>query len=231
MTSGVVVPPQLARRKAPDGRWLFRRRNAGALVLLIAIGLIGGYAARETIARRAAWVLTVDTVRPGADYIVPLGGGAHNRPFVAAHLYRQRIAPTVIIFEHQKIHATGEAPGLSETDRYSRILATEGVPADAIRRIPGDVADTWDEAQSLRRVLPRDGRSVIVLVTSPEHTRRASWVFSRTLTGLPVEVRVAPARHPRFDENNWWRDDEGMRLYLLEYLKLPYYWVRSALTS
>lgn len=184
------------------------------------------YMARAPLLTGMARLLTVDTVAAPADYIVPLGGGAETRPFEAAALYRRQIAPQVLIFQYNASDLVRMGRALSGTELYRRILEIEGVPDSAIHVVPGRVGDTWSEAQAVRSVLPR-GRPVrIVVVTSPEHTRRALWVFRKVFASTPVDIRVAPARNLRFDETNWWHDDEGVLTYLHEYLKLPYYLVR-----
>lgn len=170
----------------------------------------------------------MDNVGPPADFIVPLGGGAETRPFTAAALYVEGVAPSVLLFEYKQTDAIRLGVALSTTQLYRRVLEIQGVPSSAIRVIPGIVRDTWDEARAVRRILHAARPTRIVVVTSPEHTRRALWTFREAFEGLPVDVRLAPARHLRFDETNWWQRDEGVLAYLHEYLKLPYYWIRYA---
>ena len=196
------------------------------VMLLIAISSVSGcYIAREPLLAAAAWTLTVDDAVGPADYLVVLGGSPEDRPFAAAELYRRGFAPKVVLFEYR--------PGLggdpSQTELYARVLAFQGVPLEAVERIPGIVGSTWEEARSLRRFL--EGRMVnrVVLVTSAEHTRRSRWAFRRALADLPVDIHTAAARHEDFDENNWWHDDDGVLLYAHEFLKFPYYIARYAI--
>ena len=118
----------------------------------------------------------------------------------------------------------GLAP--SETELYRRVLELEGVPPSAIRVAPGIVDSTWGEAQAVAGLLPPGQPAKVVIVTSPEHTRRALWAFRKVFAGTAVDVRVASAEHLHFDETNWWRRDEGVLAYLHEVMKLPYYWAR-----
>lgn len=202
-----------------------RIRTAFLLVLFFAPVLL--YAGREPLLVAGARALTVDDARGPADYIVVLSGGSETRPFAAAELYRRGLAPRVVIF-----HAREEpgpdvgAPALTQVQIYRRVLEMEGVPAAAIAQLPGRVDSTRDEARALRRLLVAHPARRVIIVTSPEHTRRARWTFQKTLTGMAVEVRMAPARHPRFDETNWWRHDVGALAYIHEFLKFPYYWIR-----
>lgn len=184
----------------------------------LAVAALCVLATRDPILEGAARLLTYEDAAP-ADYIVVLGGDPESRPFKAAELYRQRVAPLVLIFEYTP--ASAYRPSQSAT--YRRILEHEGVPAAAIVEAPGMVRSSWDEAKSLSRFLTAHPPRRVVVVTSAEHTRRARWAFRRALRGSNVDVRMAAARHLGFDESNWWRSDEGVLLYLHEYVKLPYY--------
>jgi len=208
-----------------------RRLRTLLVIVAAAVFLLGtSYLARARLLTGLANVLTLDTVGPPsdypADYIVPLGGAAESRPFVAAALYKEGLAPTVLLFEYKGNDAIESGLTPSQTELYRRVLELGGVPSSAIQVAPGIVDSTWDEAQTVGRHLPRDRPSRVVIVTSPEHTRRSLWAFQEALDGIPVDIRMAPAPHERFDETNWWQDDEGVLVYLREYLKFPYYWAR-----
>jgi uncharacterized SAM-binding protein YcdF (DUF218 family) len=216
--SGIVSPPRRRRILV----W-------GALAAVLLLGPPLLYLAREPLLIAAARTLTIDDAEAPADYLVVLGGNAETRPFAAAALYRKGFAPTVLIPRHKpaRISDLGLAPPAD--DLYRKILELEGVPAHAIVRLPTSVGSSGDEARSLQRFLASHPARRVILVTSPEHTRRARWVFQKVLGGMPLEVRMAPARHLSFDETDWWKHDEGVLAYLHEYLKLPVYWIRSVL--
>lgn len=186
------------------------------------------YLAREPLLVAAARALTIDDAQAPADYLVVLGGGAETRPFTAAALYRNGFAPKVLIFELKTDRVTDLGLTPSPEEVYRKVLELERVPAEAIERLPGVVDSSLDEARSLRRFLETRPARRVIIVTSAEHTRRARWVFRKVLAGMAVEVRMAAARHPSFDETNWWKHDAGALAYLHEYLKLPFYWIGSA---
>jgi uncharacterized SAM-binding protein YcdF (DUF218 family) len=205
-----------------------RRRRGARAAAGLALGLAAAAAllflCRLPILVGAARLLTLDDPEIPADYLVVLGGGLETRPFTAAELYRRGLAPAALLFEHAQDPAA-EGPGADELHR--RVLTLGGVPPRAVLTLPGPVASTEDEARALRRFLGARPAGRVTLVTSPEHGRRAKWIFRRTLSGLPVEIYVANAPHPLFDESNWWRSDQGVLAYLHEYLKLPVYLVRT----
>lgn len=196
---------------------------------MAALLLLGGiflYFSSEPLLIVYARALQVDDAEPPADYLVVLGGGPETRPFAAADLYRKGFAPKVLIY-HQKtdrIVDLGLTPAGHEL--YRKVLELEGVHSDNIQLLPGVVDSSWDEARILHRFLNQNPARRIIVVTSAEHTRRARWVFKRVLAQMPVDVTIAAAGHLGFDETNWWKDDEGALLYLHEFFKLPFYWIR-----
>lgn len=185
------------------------------------------FVARRPLLTGAARAFIVDNPAP-ATYIVVLGGGAESRPFTAADLYKRGLAPQIVIFEYQRVLHPNSGKDGSQHILYRNILLHEGVPSDAIVQAPGVVRTSWDEAMSLRRLLRGGSVPRIVVVTSPEHTRRARWTFRRALRPMVGDVRTAAAPHASFDATNWWRSDDGVVLHLHEAVKLPFYVVRYA---
>lgn len=207
------ISPSPIRSRRAD----LRRPLAGALVALALLGC--AWVGRVPLLVGAARLLSVEDPPAPADYLVILGGGAETRPFTAAQLYRAGVAPSVILFEHDDAPA---APDRAEPKPIEqRVLELEGVPARAITIIPGEVTSTADEARLLGGHLASRSARRIVLITSPEHGRRARWLFRRALAGLGVEIGVARSPHATFDETNWWRRDQGVLVYLHEFVKFP----------
>lgn len=210
---------------SPDPVVRRRRRRLFVLAVFVSILLASAYIARERLLAAAARALTVDDAVGPADYLVVLGGSPEDRPFAAAELFGRGVAPKVIVFEYRP--GLGGAP--SQTELYERVLTLGGVTPEAIERAPGLVRSSWDEAQSLRRFLEGRRASRVIIVTSAEHTRRARWAFQQAMAGLDTDIRVAASRHEDFDEGNWWHNDEGVLLYVHEFLKFPFYLLRYAI--
>lgn len=213
-------PGDQASARTPRGAWCVAAAASICIVVLLA------YMARQPLLIGAAHALTIDDAAAPADYLVVPGGSAEDRPFAAAELYELRIAPKVLLFEYPGDSRQRVGGDLSQTELYRRVLELQGVPRIAVETVPGVVRSSWDEARMLRRFLAGRPISRVVVVTSAEHTRRARWTFRQTLGDLGIDVRTSPARRLTFDETNWWRHDEGVLVYLHEYLKLPYYVVR-----
>lgn len=184
-----------------------------------------------------AWVLRVPLLTGVGDYLIVedelhpaeiiflLNGDFNTRPFYAAELYAQGLAPRIVIarVEPSPAERLGLLP--NETDISARILEMQGVPAEAITilPVPGGVTSTYEEAAVLRAYVEASGIRRVILVTSAFHTRRAGWIVRQELKGLDVTIELAAARNPDYDETNWWQSEAGLINVNNEYIKLGYY--------
>ena len=73
----------------------------------------------------------------------------------------------------------------------------------------------------------------IILVTSKYHSGRAKKIFRKALSGLDREINIcsSPSKYDPFNASQWWRDREGIKWVILEYLKLVhfYFWDQFSL--
>ena len=195
---------------------------AGAALLLALAGLV--YASRVRLLTAAADYLVVDDPLRPADAILLLNGDYNTRPFQAAALYRQGLAPLILVAQAEAQPA--EALGLVRNDTQISIAVMEakGVPADRIVLLPGPVTSTYDEAVALRNYAAAHPLHSVLLVTSAFHTRRADWIVTRELAGLDVSLEVSAVPYDGFDATNWWQSENGLIALNNEYVKLVYYY-------
>ena len=92
---------------------------------------------------------------------------------------------------------------------------SHGVPEEALRFV-GPNASTTEEASAIAGLAQRCGWSAVTIVTSPFHTRRAGWYFSRALPGL--DVRVVPDGED-YNAAAWWSDPGDRESTILEWVK------------
>jgi uncharacterized SAM-binding protein YcdF (DUF218 family) len=212
----VTDSPRPARRGAV-------RLLAASLLLLTLCLLI--YALRAPLLTGLAGYLVVEDELHPADIIFLLNGDFNTRPFRAAELYAQGLAPRIVIarVEPSPAERLGLIP--NETDISARILELQGVPPEAIiiLPVPGGVTSTYEEAALLRAYVQANDLRRVIVVTSAFHTRRAGWIVRQELAGLPVTVELAAARSPDYDETNWWQSEAGLIAFNNEYIKLGYY--------
>lgn len=196
-----------------------KRARLGVLVLII---LIGGV----IVFRGAGRWLNREDPLAHADVIFVLGGGMPQRAAEAGKVYAQGYAPEVWLSRPDSptdelaklgIHFLGE-------EEYNRqILIHAGVPENAIHTLSGPVVNTEQELQEAVRELRRGGKTSVIFVTSPQHTRRV-WTLWRELAGNNPPAIVHAAHNDPFDPDHWWRNTRDVLSVVRESLGLLNAW-------
>jgi uncharacterized SAM-binding protein YcdF (DUF218 family) len=107
--------------------------------------------------------------------------------------------------------------GLYECDLAIPFAVKRGYPERWFIRAPNEALSTRDEAAAILPDLRRRGAHRIPLVTSDYHTARAARIYRAGAHDLDVRVVAAPDQY--FSANGWWRNREGRKIFLLEWLK------------
>ena len=199
-----------------------RRIVIGILGVLALIAVV--WAIHAPVLRGLASTLTIEDPLAEADVIVVVAGGAPFRERAAADLYRQGWAPRVMIsrsINPASVEALVEL-GLRPLDLQGESRAAilrYGVPAAAVVALEDPVRITEEEV----RVVQREARARkwrrLILVTSPEHTRRVKTIWYRRGNG-DMEIIVRPSPYSRAPADGWWRDRRMAETVLHEYLGL-----------
>jgi uncharacterized SAM-binding protein YcdF (DUF218 family) len=171
------------------------------------------------------WLVREDPLGK-ADVIVVLSGGLPYRAEGAASIYKSGYAPAVWVsnpggpeeeLAALGIHFVGE-------EEYNReILVQEGVPDSAIEIFPDAIANTQEEVEEIARGMRRDGKHTVMIVTSPQHTRRVKALW-RKLVGDDPRVIVRAAPGDPFDADHWWRNTQDVLAVVRESLGLLNVW-------
>jgi len=191
---------------------------AGA-ALLSGLGLASAYHA-------AAWLKQSDAPSR-ADAIIVLSG-RYERAMHAADLYRAGLAPVVVLSEPVRERTLDELQALgislpTATEIQRKVLQAKGVPATAVRMLPGTVLSTADEAAAIAAQYGRPGARLLV-VTSPSHLRRARMILERALSGRDTLLMVCATPYEVFPDD-WWRSQDAARDVLLEWAKILFFLV------
>jgi uncharacterized SAM-binding protein YcdF (DUF218 family) len=200
-----------------------RRRRPGIgflaiLALLVVIGIV--------VFRNAGhWLVREDPLGK-ADVIVVLSGGLPYRAEGAAGIFKSGYAPALWVSRPEGpqeqlaalgIHFVGE-------EEYNReILVQEGVPDSAVQIFPDAIANTQEEVEEIAREMRRTGKHTVIIVTSPQHTRRVRALW-RKLVGDDPRVIVRAAADDPFDADHWWRNTQDVLAVVRESLGLLNVW-------
>ena len=201
-------------------RWLrFLVCTLAIVCLLVGAGYVFRAPLLTGLAR--AWVVNDPVTK--ADAIVIPGGGVENRPFAAAKLFREGVAPQVLYMNVKLSPAEEMGITLSEAELTRRILLSNGVPETAMTMLGTNVASTYDESRAVRAWVQKSGAKSILITTDPFHTRRALWIYQKELRGLKTQVYVVPVDPVRYRTSDWWRHEEGVVAFQNEVIKYIYY--------
>ncbi|HXZ12666.1 MAG TPA: YdcF family protein [Candidatus Sulfotelmatobacter sp.] len=206
-----------------------RRRDAGRihqrLIILLAGFLLLVWLGSLAFRHLGRWLVREDPLAH-ADVILVLSGGMPQRAEEAAEVFREGYAPEVWVSRPEGPQAELRALGvqfLGEEEYDRLILIRLGVPESAIHIFPDPAIDTEQEIQEVAREMRRNRKSSVIIVTSPEHTRRVRALWNR-LAGADVKLVVRAAREDPFDADHWWRNTRDAYAVVREMLGLLNVW-------
>jgi uncharacterized SAM-binding protein YcdF (DUF218 family) len=178
---------------------------------------------RAPLLRTAANLWIVNDPTPHADAIVILGGGLEYRPFAAASLYSNGCAKTILITQPELPPTAEMGLTVPEFVTAREVLLRLGVPATAIQMLGTNVSSTRDEALALKQWVQDYHAHSVVIPTDIFHTRRARWIFNKTLRSTSTGVHVTAIDLPAYTAANWWKHEEGLIAFQNEVVKSAYY--------
>jgi uncharacterized SAM-binding protein YcdF (DUF218 family) len=146
-----------------------------------------------------------------------------NRPFAAAKLFHDGLAPKILYMDVKLSPTTELGITLPEAELTRRVLLSNNVPETAIEAIGNGVASTYDESRAVRAWIEKTGAKTIIIPTDIFHTRRARWLFRKELKGTGAQIRIVAVDPRQYQATNWWRHEEGLIAFQNECIKSVYY--------
>jgi len=201
---------------------LLRRLRVIVLLALSLVLVIGVVVAFRGVGR---WLVRPDPLAP-ADVIVVLSGTMPARAEEAARIFRTGYAHKVWIT--RPVSPANELarmgiPYAGEEDYSREVLIHEGIPAQAIRILPEIIVDTQQEVEEISRDARAEGDSRVMIVTSPQHTRRVKALWLK-LVGRNPALIVRGSPQDGFDADHWWRNTRDAFSVVRELMGLLNVW-------
>ena len=202
-----------------------RRRWVAGVLIAVAVLTVLVTVFHRPLLRQVPAALVVEDRIEHSDAIVVVAGGTPSREMRAATLFREGWAPRVIISRPaitssiQELMALGVRP--LDLQGESRLtLSKYGVPADRITAIRTTARTTEPELRLVHEAARTHGYRRVILVTSPQHTRRVKVIWSRESRESGIEGIVLAAPTDEFTVDDWWRRRRVTEGLLHEYLGL-----------
>ena len=198
-----MVPPSAA---GPAASGLVVLWSCGLVVLLSLLCFVFRSPLLTGLAN--AWI--VNDPLEKADAIVVLGGGLDIRPFAAARLYREGLAPKILLMDVRLAPTTNLGITPPEKDLTRQVLLKQEVPDSDCITVGHGVATTYDESRAVRAWLAETGAKRVIIPTDLFHTRRVRWLFHKQLKGTGATVTVRAVAPTEYTTTNWWRHESGL---------------------
>jgi uncharacterized SAM-binding protein YcdF (DUF218 family) len=217
-----MQPNEIAAEKAigtkPAGHRRCRRIGLLTLLALLVAGVI-------VVRQAGRWLVHEDPLAR-ADAIVVLSGGLPFRAEAAARLFRLGYAHEVWVSRPEGPSAELQAMGIhfvGEEEYDRQILIKQGVTESAVQILPGTIINTQQEMEEIAREMRRTGKSSVIIVTSPQHTRRVKALWKK-IVGNDPKLIVRAAEEDPFDADHWWSNTRDVFAVVREYMGLANAW-------
>jgi hypothetical protein len=163
--------------------------------------------------------MTVRSPLERADFILPLYHDSDSVSASVADLYRQRLAPRVVLHrvEPDRLEKLGLVPPPHEV--WRKLLEARGVPARAIETIGSGVENDVELGSAVAGLARGSGSRRIrgIVVASAPGSRLSRDALRQGLGESPVDVWMHPVMPREIDERAWWRSRAGWVAYFDAY--------------
>lgn len=165
--------------------------------------------------------------------LIVLGGNSLERGTAALELYKSGRVKHIVC-SGGNIPGPLEAIGqpMYEAELTALFLTENGVPADAITVLTNSTS-TLEESQEVLQWASFEGHNSaanglfsVTVLSSRFHTGRVRRVFQKTWKGAKFDLRVTGAPSLNYNENEWWKSEEGLIMVNNEYVKSLYYLIK-----
>jgi uncharacterized SAM-binding protein YcdF (DUF218 family) len=158
-----------------------------------------------------------------ADAIFVLSGDPFDRGRQAQVLYNEGYAP-VIVVTGENISHNLKALGVyyAESDLTKHFLVNSGIDSSAII-ILREGTSTIQEADVIINYAKENSLDKIIVVSSHFHTRRIHKYYHPIFQKENIELIVQGAPSSLYDEQEWWKEEDGLIMVNNEFVKLVYY--------
>jgi uncharacterized SAM-binding protein YcdF (DUF218 family) len=196
--------------------------NCRKIAAWLGAGVLLGTAAFAAAVLGAGHFLEATGQAPArADLIFALGGDNGSRADRVLEIYRQGLAPRVLLGA-EGVHSSTRGTYLGWRARY---LVDEGIPEQALLHDRRS-ANSYEEAVNALALMRAMNLDRVLVVSDPPHLRRLSWVWGKVFAGSGKEFILVASAMEDWDAARWWRTSPNAQFVFGEYVKLAYYLVQ-----
>ena len=172
-----------------------------------------------------AHFFSVDNPTKGADAIVILSGGGLKRVSKALDLYAEGYGKRILLTSLKPMNSNISHLFPTNIQTAKEISNMVNTPAnfESVPSLKGGATSTFDEAYDLLAFCTKEKIKHLIIVIDRFHTRRALYAFKKVFNDNGIKLEASGASNNIFNEENWWRSDIGIAVYILEPIKFFVY--------
>lgn len=200
-------------RRSRRRRWLIPLSTVCILIAIL-------HASAPAIARKAGHYLDVGKpLNKRVDFVFILGGGANDRPIIAAEIYKAGFADRILIASPEFLPDTPHE-ARTEADLVEGMLTWENVPLEALEQLTLPEPSTRGEILALKEYMAEHALQQGAIVTHNYHTRRVRLLVTSLMQeDMSSRLNYVSCPTDGFSPDNWWKFEAGLRTYWLEFVK------------
>lgn len=160
-----------------------------------------------------------------SEALVVLSGSAFERGNKGAELLKNGFAKKIICpggnLDMNYLILYNDS--IYEGDITKKKIVQSGV-ADSLVVALHEGTSTLEEAESIYRYCLKEKIRSIIVVSSFFHTARVHRVYQKCFNNSGIRITIQGANSIRYDEQNWWRSEDGLIGFNNEWMKTIYYY-------
>lgn len=204
---------------------LFTRRGRKIWLTFFLLGVLGIIFHRQILKGVGNHLIDVDEPQK-SDAICVLGGNTYDRTNKAHELYSRGYSKRIICLGANQ-STTFKSLGMDMPDAIveQEQLLDMGVSENDIKTVIKGTS-TKEELDALLAISEEEGYKRIIIVSDLFHTNRVRKTVFKVFDNSGVEALLVGCSNSQYDENIWWRYEQGLIMVNNEYIKLLYYAIK-----
>lgn len=205
--------------KHPSGRSLIKP----LLVLTIVVLMLTCWSNRTAFLIGLGEHLITEDPVAHVDAVFVLGGSILDRGLEGTRIHERGFSDR-FYFTGAPIPSALAALGIDSTEaECTRTVAVNAGLPIALTTVLNKGTSTFEEAEALLEQAIADKADTVMIISSRFHLRRVGFVFRERFRKHGITVLLHGAPCSTFEEETWWKSEEGLIMLNNEYVKLAYY--------
>ncbi len=205
-----------------EGRWARIPKWTRILLVLVAFCFLAWNLRTTILVGLGEHLITEDPVAH-VDAVFVLGGSILDRGLEGTRIYERGFSDR-FYFTGAPIPSALAALGIDSTEaECTRTVAVNAGLPIALTTVLNKGTSTFEEAEALLAQAIADKADTVMIISSRFHLRRVGFVFKERFRKQGITVLLHGAPCSTFEEETWWKSEEGLIMLNNEYVKLAYY--------